>query len=116
MKRHLRIIPILLVIFFVFGCVATQEVPMTEQDYYDEAAGWWLDTQQSFKQIYLTKTEAEQKEYLPFLKILHQAKEILDLWQMKIDGGVPADNQIDQWKAYKNDLIMMIYNNYREKD
>lgn len=117
--RKIKFIGMILALFMVAvlvgGCATTGDQPMTEQDYYDEAVGWWLDTEQNFKLIYLTKTRDEQREYLPFLRLLHQSKGVLDMWELKIQGGQPADVQIDHWKSYKNDLIMMFYNNYKEK-
>ena len=115
LMRKFRILGIILAMFLVLSCAGLQSQPMTEQDYYDEATGWWLDTEQNFKTVYLVSTDLEQKEMLPFLKILHESKQVLDMWGLKVQGGDPTLDQVQQWKNYKNDMVLLILNNYKEK-
>ena len=112
-KYSVLIIAILMVIV---SCAANNGAVKTQQDYYDDALSFWYNTEQNFKLIYNGATDQEKAEMIPFAKVLRDSKKVLDLWKMNLDGGQPTADSIERWKALKNELIIMILNNYKKEE
>lgn len=120
MKRKLKFIGIILTVFLVMsmlgcGLNQVQKTPLTAQDVYDEALGFWLDIEKNFKYAYEMSTDIEQAEMLLFANRLYQAKLLLNAWDRHLKGGSPTDTDVDKFLKIKNEMIFMQANKYRDK-
>ena len=115
--RNRHIIAIIIVFLMaIVSCAANNGAVKTPQDYYDNALSFWYNTEQNFKLIYNGATDQEKAEMIPFAKALRDSKRVLDLWKMNLEGGQPTADSIERWKVLKNELIIMILNNYKKEE
>jgi len=116
----LLILTVCLMAVLLTGCLERfarqDQKPMTAQEVYDEALGFWYDTEQNFKMFYEAAAPAEQADMLVFANRLYEAKQILNLWAIHLKGEKATTTDTDKWKRMKNELIFMIANQYRKKE
>ena len=112
-----KFVPVIIALFLVMsltGCGIMPVKPQTPETIYDQAMGWWVDTEQNFKRVYVASEPADQAAMLPFAEALLDVKHVLNLWNLYLEGGQATGMYSQSFKDKKNDLIMMIVNGYKE--
>ncbi len=110
LQRNFKVLVVFLSVLFLVSCGLFQV--QTPIQAYAKALGVWTDTGTQFEVYYaIADIETQAKWDKEFRPKLLQAKDVLNIWKKQLDAGHGTDDQTEQWRLLKNELLLYLATN-----